>query len=121
MPIIFDIVAIIFTYVLFKFNKYSYISDLNQNRYRLSLSKRYQTVENIRTLKMIFWFIIYCILSNIVPVFLHAFYVFYIDAYEVSELYAYYDASWYLLKAISAALLPLAFIAKHDIMRRNFM
>uniref|UniRef100_A0AC35G587 Uncharacterized protein n=1 Tax=Panagrolaimus sp. PS1159 TaxID=55785 RepID=A0AC35G587_9BILA len=110
--------------MLLKINSNTYVCDYNNNEISLNkftLTKRYQTVENIRTLRAIIWFLIYSTLSNAVTVGFHIFNNTYFNEFTDKELYALCEELWYLINSIVATLLPLPFILKHSDIKKHFM
>uniref|UniRef100_A0A7E4VWV8 G protein-coupled receptor n=1 Tax=Panagrellus redivivus TaxID=6233 RepID=A0A7E4VWV8_PANRE len=90
LPVVFDIFAWTFTIFLLKRNMTTYCHD-SQSAEPTHLSKRYQTVENIRSLRMIIWFLLYSIICNAITVSLYAVFVFYINENELLGL----PKSWF--------------------------
>uniref|UniRef100_A0A914PKV0 Gustatory receptor n=1 Tax=Panagrolaimus davidi TaxID=227884 RepID=A0A914PKV0_9BILA len=109
--------------MLLKINKRSYVTDYyERNRIsKINLTKRYQTAENIRMLQTIISFLTYSTISNAITTSGYAFYVFYINENKLDDLFAYYDVVWYTINAVSACILPLPFILKHEGMKKHFM
>ncbi|KAE9555409.1 hypothetical protein FO519_001346 [Halicephalobus sp. NKZ332] len=121
LPIIFNVLSWTFAGILFKINKNTFVSDLNISAQDFGLSKRYQTAENIRTLRMIFWFLMYSTISNAITVSIYIYYVFHIDIQKDSDFYSFFDAFWFFLNAVSCSLLSVPFIVKHNVMRARFI
>uniref|UniRef100_A0A7E4V9V9 G protein-coupled receptor n=1 Tax=Panagrellus redivivus TaxID=6233 RepID=A0A7E4V9V9_PANRE len=117
LPVIFDILSWIFLIILLKINKRSFVTAIDNAK----LSQRYQIVENLRTLRCIRWFLAYSTFSNAVTVGWYAYFVFYINEVVDNDLYVLYDATWWLINAISAMVLSLPFLLPHATLRKRFL